>query len=240
MKYTRYDLKKNNKKNNSIVFVVSICVVLIVAFVSGTMISNVFIKKSKSTATSEQKHSKQTEQNKKKTNKVDKGITEIDNFTIIQCGVFSKVENADVLKDEIKHFGNPFICEEDQKYKVILGVYSKEEVDKVTKSLDKGKIEYTKVNINPDLENKASLQIAQIINAQLQIVHSFSDNKAKFVQTNQIKEWCSKLDKVNEDEKNYKVLNDLRNNVQKLPEKITRDNLEELNKNLYKNIKLLQ
>lgn len=153
---------------------------------------------------------------------------------------FSKVENADVLKDEIKHFGNPFICEEDQKYKVILGVYSKEEVDKVTKSLDKGKIEYTKVNINPDLENKASLQIAQIINAQLQIVHSFSDNKAKFVQTNQIKEWCSKLDKVNEDEKNYKVLNDLRNNVQKLPEKITRDNLEELNKNLYKNIKLLQ
>ena len=100
--------------------------------------------------------------------------------------------------------------------------------------------EYTKVNINPDLENKASLQIAQIINAQLQIVHSFSDDKAKFVQTNQIKEWCSKLDKVNEEEKNYKALNDLKNNVQKLPEKITRDNLEELNKNLYKNIKLLQ
>lgn len=240
MKYTRYDLKGNNKKNNNIVFIVSICVVLILAFASGTMISNIFIKKSKNIASSEQKYSRQNEQNKNKTNKVDKGITEIDNFTIVQCGVFSKAANADILKEKIKSFGNPFIYEENKKYKVILGIYSKEEVDKVTTLLDKGKIEYSKVNITPDLENKSNLQIAQIINAQLQIVHSFSDNKAKFVQTNQIKNWCNKLDKVNENEKNYKSLNELKNNVEKLPKKITRDNLEELNKSLYKSVIILK
>nr|WP_307905781.1 hypothetical protein [Clostridium botulinum] len=47
MKYTRYDLKKNNRKNNGLFFIVLICVILILAFLSGTMISNLFIKKPK-------------------------------------------------------------------------------------------------------------------------------------------------------------------------------------------------
>ncbi|NEZ49714.1 SPOR domain-containing protein [Clostridium botulinum] len=240
MKYTRYNLKKNNKKNNSIVFIISICVVLILAFVSGTMISNLFIKKSKGNGKLQQRYSKQNIENNKKASKGDKSITEIDNFIILQCGVFANVSNANVLKQQLNSFGNPFIYEENGKNKVILGMYSTGELDKVTKSLEQGKVEYSKINIKPDLESKANLQIAQIINAQLQILHSFCDDKAKFVQTKQIKEWCSKLDKVNEEEKNYKLLNELKNNVQNLPDKITRDKLEELNKNLYKNIKLLQ
>ncbi|KGM93600.1 hypothetical protein ADU90_10165 [Clostridium botulinum] len=240
MKYTRYDLKKNNRKNNGLFFIVLICVILILAFLSGTMISNLFIKKPKQNDDIGKKAVQNiTEKNNSNKNK-DKNVRKIDDFVIIQCGVFANAENANVLKEKLKSYGNPFIVQENQKNKVILGIYSVVEFQNIEKSLKQGKIEFTKVNIKPDLSSKANLQIAQIIDAQLQILHKFSNDKVKSVQTKQLKEWCSKLEQVDKNEKNYDLLNHLKDNMKKLPQEVTKEKLEEINSYSYKNIKLLQ
>ncbi|AYF53299.1 SPOR domain-containing protein [Clostridium botulinum] len=239
MKYTRYDLKKNNRKNNGIFFIVLICVILILAFLSGTMISNLFIKKPKQNDDFGKKAVQNiTEKNNNK-NK-DKSVREINDFIIIQCGVFANAENANILKEKLKSYGNPFIVKENEKNKVILGIYSVVEFQNIEKLLTQDKIELTKVNIKPDLSSKANLQIAQIIDAQLQILHKFSNNKVKSVQTKQVKDWCSNLEQVDKNEKNYDILNKLKDNIKKLPQEITKEKLEEINSYLYKNIKLLQ
>nr|WP_242946835.1 SPOR domain-containing protein [Clostridium haemolyticum] len=145
-----------------------------------------------------------------------------------------------MLKEKLKSYGNPFIVKENEKNKVILGIYSVVEFQNIEKLLTQDKIELTKVNIKPDLSSKANLQIAQIIDAQLQILHKFSDNKVKSVQTKQVKDWCSNLEQVDKNEKNYDILNKLKDNIKNLPQEITKEKLEEINSYLYKNIKLLQ
>nr|WP_307906115.1 hypothetical protein [Clostridium botulinum] len=38
----------------------------------------------------------------------------------MQCGVFANAENANVLKEKLKSYGNPFIVQENQKIRLYL------------------------------------------------------------------------------------------------------------------------
>lgn len=233
MKYTRYDLKKNNKKNNSMFFLVLICIILILAFISGTMISNLFIKKPK--------HKQSDDPGKKAVQDIGKkNVREIDSFIIVQCGVFSNENNASAVKNKLKSIGDSFIVQDKGKNKVVLGIYSVKEFQGIEKLLKQNNIEFSKTNIEPNLNSKTDLQIAKIVDSELQIIHRFTKGNVKSIHTEKIKEWCSKLESVDSSEKNYTILNEMKNNIKNLPKEITKEKIEEINNYLYINIKSLQ
>lgn len=231
MKYTRYDLKKRN--NNRLFFIVAICGILVLAFVSGTMISNLVIKN----GDEGKAVSKNKPNNIAKSVSNEKNSREIDSFAIIQCGVFTDCNNANNLKNKLSSFGNPFIIKENNKNKVFFGIYSNKDSEESIKKLKKNKIEFSKVIFSPDLTNECNLQIVQIMDGELQVINKFSSDKVKSVQTKQLKKWCLELKNVNKEEKNYKLLCNLKENIKKLPCDILKSNIEDYNTNLYKNLK---
>ncbi|QGU94906.1 SPOR domain-containing protein [Clostridium bovifaecis] len=227
MGYTRYDLKKKNKSN--FIFVFLICGILVLAFISGSIISKLFIKD---------------------INKVDSNTTKVPqqivqpilskNFIAIQCGVFSSKDNAEKVKANLYSMGSPFIASEDGKNKVILGIYTESEVEKIIKKLKDNGIEFSKVSFKYDLNSPCDLQIVEIIDAQLQITGKLSDSKVKSVQTKQLKEWSVSLNAIDKNEKNYNILKELKEYIKNLPDEVSKDKLEEYNIHLYKKLKELK
>lgn len=256
MKYTRYDLKKKN--NNVIFFVLVIAGILALAVISGTIISNMFIKggndqgaKNKGNDSvqvvkkEQEKSNKDNTENKKEnmqenTNKNVKSKTsdnensaDITDYVIIQCGVFSNDENAKKIKEELKGLGNSFLVKEDGKVKVVLGVYSEKDGKKISNILDGKNKEYSQKKFNLKCDNECDVQICKLLDANLQILHKLSDNKVKKVQTKQIKEWLEGLKDVSDNSQNYKVLMELKKNTKSLPAEITRENIDKQYQFLY-------
>ncbi|MCY6957787.1 SPOR domain-containing protein [Clostridium brassicae] len=236
MKYTRYDMKRKN--NNLVFFIVIIAGILIFAFIAGTIISNFFIKdKNNSIKPSENSPKKNTEIIKKETNKNEKNQENVENITeysAIQCGVFSNKDNAETLKQELNQFGKTFLVNEGDKVKVIFGIYSQKEEEKVLKLLDSKKKEYSKIKFNIQPKDECDIQICKLIDANLQIIHKLDDSKVKAVHTNQIKEWSSKLEETNKEGENYKALIELKNNINNLPKEMSKEHIEQQNAFLYK------
>lgn len=237
MKYTRYDLK--NKKNNFVFFLSVISIILILALVFGTLISKMFIKDNNNaviknvTKQNEEKknvNKKEAKQNTKETKsenceneKYVKG--DITNYTIIQCGVFSKKENAEVLKKELAKLGEAFIVNEDNKFKTILGVYNKEETEKIIKILENNKKEYVKINVEITPKDKCDMQICELIDANMQIVHKLSQDDVKGVKTKELKTWAGKLESIDKNSTNYSVLALIKNNIKNFPETLSKESL---------------
>ncbi|MCY6485069.1 SPOR domain-containing protein [Clostridium aestuarii] len=241
MKYTRYNLKK--KKSNGIFFIIIICGILVLALILGTIISNFIIKdinESKSNKNPVEniemnpgdiKNSKE----KKSGEKIYKNTG--GSFIAIQCGVFGSKENADILKVELSDLGNPFIIEEEGKNRVILGIYTEKEAEEQIKILkDNGK-DYTRIKFVFDTNNLCDAQIYEIINGNLQIINKFSDKKVKAVETKQLKEWISKMKKIDKTSENYNKLQNVKDNSNKLPEKISKEQLSKQNIYIYNILK---
>lgn len=227
MGYTRYDLKKKNK--NNFIFVFLICGILVLAFISGSIISKVFIK--------------DINKGDSNTTKVPQQIVQPilgKNFIVIQCGVFSSKDNAEKVKASLYSMGSPFIVNEDGKNKVILGIYIESEAENVIKKLKDSGIEFSKVSFKYDLNNPCNLQIGEMIDAQLQITGKLSDSKVKSVQTKQLKEWSDSLNEIDKSEKNYNILKELKEYIKSLPDEVSKDKLEEYNIYLYKKLKELK
>lgn len=227
MGYTRYDLKKKNK--NNFIFVFLICGILVLAFISGSIISKVFIK--------------DINKDDSSTTKVPQQIVQPilgKNFIVIQCGVFSSKDNAEKVKASLYSMGSPFIVNEDGKNKVILGIYIENEAENVIKKLKDSGIEFSKVSFKYDLNNPCNLQIGEMIDAQLQITGKLSDSKVKSVQTKQLKEWSDSLNEIDKSEKNYNILEELKEYIKSLPDEVSKDKLEEYNIYLYKKLKELK
>lgn len=224
MGYTRYDLRRKKKHNYS--YIILICGVLVLAFISGSIISKLFIKD----INSEESNSLKNQNN------IVQPVGE-KSFIAIQGGVFANKENAEKLKISLSVYGNPFIVSENGKNRVILGIYTEKESEEIINKLKGNNIEFSKISFKYDLSNPCNLQIAETIDAQLQIIEKLSEDNVKSVQTKQLKKWCNDLKSVDENEANYNTLIDLKEHIKKLPDEITKDSLEEYNIYLYKKLK---
>ena len=137
MRYTRYNYKPPRKKNN---FMLVFILILIAAIALGTIFSKL-LPKYNTNATAQDKATKIGLEKEDQTTKdgvdVSKVIAETSTkeYVALQCGVFSKKENALVLKNSLMNFGTPFIIEEDNLIRVLFGIYPKESIDSITKQL---------------------------------------------------------------------------------------------------------
>jgi hypothetical protein len=239
MRYTRYDLKR--RKNSNVFFIALVIGILALAFISGSIISNMFIKdidyKSENTTPNKVDNKNVVEKNK---NTTEENLKSENTFVAIQCGVFINKDNAIALKEKLSPIGTTFIIEEDNKSRVIMGIYTEENSELILKKLSERKIDSSKIKLKVNSEEVCNTQINEIIGAYLQVNSKFSDDKVKSVQTKQLKEWTSSLKEIDKTSINYAILQSLKEEVKILPDQITKSHLENINLQLFGKIKELK
>lgn len=224
MKYTRYNPKK--RKNDSIFYIVTIIMVLVLAYIIGSIISKVFISKTNISI----KNSKSTDI----TSEVKKDQNKFMNYVVIQCGIFDDKKNADEQKTKLQSFGNTFVVDENGKSKILLGIFKDEtKADSVIKNLTDNKIDCKKNNMKFGIDTLCDAEISEIFNGCLEILDKLNEKNVRAVQMDEFKKWTAALKEVDKNSKNISALNDVKKYINALPKEITKDNITDIDKFIF-------
>ena len=220
MRYTRYEYKKHGKLK----FMMSIVVVITVSIGSGLCISKVIFSPKETLG-----NNVQTSQNKNNS-------VQINGIIALQCGYYSKKENADVCIPTISSYCEPFVIEENGNYRVIAGLYNDEIGMKKLEELKSKGIDVAKVTINLPIDTLDSKKFLQVVEGFLQITSKLEESDVKSVKTAEFKTWVNNI--INDGKEiESKKLKDLNKYVESLPEEITKSNSANSVKILYSLIK---
>jgi hypothetical protein len=236
VRYTRYNYKPQRKNNN---FMIVIILTLIAAITLGTIFSRLLPKFINSKTDTGDKN---TEIGLgKDSGEVSKVITETNtkDYVAIQCGAYSKSENTLILKNKLMKFGAPFIIEEDNLYKVMLGIYPSESIDGVVKQLKEDKIDFVKVKLQLISKDKASAQTSEMISADIEILNKLSEKDTKSILTVALKKWLNSLESSVEKGESYSTMTELKSYLTALPEELKKEKTEQEYIYIYKFIKKL-
>lgn len=222
MKYTRYDLKrgKENKAFFTIIFLI-----LMLAFVFGTIIFKLFIKNPISSTTGNIDQVSDSKDKNKSSNSTNNN--QITNFIVVQGGVYKTKENAEAEKALLAQYGTPFVINEGDKTRIFLGIYTEKQGEEIIKSLTEQKVDNSKMLFIVNNDDLCNTEILEIINANLQILNKLAEKNVKAIQTEELKKWCLTLKKVDKESKNISVLNDIKEHVNKLPKELTKESVSE-------------
>ncbi len=155
----------------------------------------------------------------------------------IQSGVFKSADNANKLCIVLSKIGSPFIIMDGDKFRVIFGVYTSEnDADKCVTLLKNNKLESDKLRFLLKISDKSSIEIIEIIEAELQNLRKLEDKNVKSIKTESFKGWINKLPK----EDGNRVLTEIKDYVNKLPAEITKENEEKSIQFLFLELKKLQ
>lgn len=217
MKYTRYDLKKKNKNKNAVFFMFFIGM-LLTALLFGTILSNLFIKNSGKTPVAGS--SKQPKTSDDKNQKVSHSPIK---FLIIQSGFYSSKEGAIEQNDKLKQVVNPFMVEEDGKFKVLAGIYTEQDCDGIVKKINEKSLDNFKITYEIGIDDQSAYELAEIIKAHLQHLTQLTNPNVASVNTESFKTWLSKLPSVEKSSKNYGLLEEYKKYVNSLPDKLGKE-----------------
>ncbi|CAB1239942.1 SPOR domain-containing protein [Clostridium sp. MT-14] len=221
MKYTRYDLKKDNSTKT---FVIFIFIILLSAFILGTFIFQIIVKNPVNlgyTNTSQNKTESEYESNSVLKNEDVK-------FVAVQGGIYKDRNNVEKEKEVLSKHGIPFCITESGKTRVFLGIFSEDDADKIMKSLREQNIETSPKVFTIKQDDICDTEIIQIIDANLKILNKLSSEDVKSIQTVELKRWCSSIEKGEAGNyRNKSILKELKEYINKLPKEITKDNNDE-------------
>ena len=223
MRYTRYEYKKSGK----IKFLCSIAVIVGISIVGGIYISN-FIFDGKQIEDNNSNNSTYSAEGNNE--------GEVQSLIALQCGYYTKEENAKELSTAISKYCHPFIVEEDGKYRVLAGIYKKEDGLKKIEEFKGNNIDVAKVNLNTSSDNIESKKIIEVIDGFLTITNKLEDNEVKSIKTTEFKAWADKIINDGSSVKSKKT-DDLSSYVNNLPDEIDKTNS---NKNIQELYKLLK
>ncbi|WP_058229638.1 hypothetical protein [Clostridium butyricum] len=219
MRYTRYEYKKQGK----IKFVMSVVLVATVSIGSGLYISN-FLFSTKETSNMTQVTQKQNE------------TVQSQGIMALQCGYYSKKENADISIPTISSYCQPFVVEENGNYRVIAGLYDDELGMKKLDELKGKGIDVAKVSIQIPTDTLEGKKIFQIVEGFLQITSKFEESDVKSVKTADFKTWVDGI--INDGNSiQSEKLKDIQSYVQSLPDEISKSNSADSVQSLYTLIK---
>ena len=220
MRYTRYEYKKSNK----IKLLCSVAIIASISIGGGLFISN-FIFDGKQIKNNNSDNSIQ-ENNKE----------EVLSFIVLQCGYYSKEENAKELLTSISKYCDPFIVEEDGKYRVLAGIYKEEDGLKKIEEFKANNIDVAKVNLNISSDNVESKKIIEITDGFLTITSKLEDSGVESIKTTEFKAWADKIITDGSSVESKKT-DDLSSYVKSLPDEINKENRNINIEELYKLIK---
>lgn len=219
MRYTRYEYKKQGK----VKFVMSVVLVATVSIGSGLYISK-FLFSTKETSNVTQVTQKQNE------------TVQSQGIMALQCGYYSKKENADISIPTISSYCQPFVVEENGNYRVIAGLYDDELGMKKLDELKGKGIDVAKVSIQIPTDTLEGKKIFQIVEGFLQITSKFEESDVKSVKTADFKTWVDGI--INDGNSiQSEKLKDIQSYVQSLPDEISKSNSADSVQSLYTLIK---
>ena len=243
MRYTRYNYKPPRKKNN---FMFVFLLIIIAAITLGTIFSKLLPKsdntknavaQEKTTNIGLEKESQTSKDGVDVSKVIPKASTK--DYVALQCGVFSKKENALVLKNSLMSFGTPFIIEEDNLIRVFFGIYPKESSDIITKQLQANKIEYTKISFQINGNDLTSSQINEMISADIKILNKLSEKDIGGYDTVELKKWLLTLQGAEEKSASYATMTEIKSYLTAMPGSLKKEKTEEGYIYIYKFIKKL-
>ncbi|MBU3088599.1 SPOR domain-containing protein [Clostridium gasigenes] len=221
MRYTKYQYKK---KSNGINFLTSVVMMIVgagaIGLIVGTMIFNTVWgnKLMKIGGTSQEVVADET--------------VKKEAFESVQCGYFSKEENANKVLESLGKSYNSFVVKDEEKFRVLAGVFTGEEGDKALKELkDKG-IEAAKVKFTLDEEDKVQEQISAISDGYFKIVTTLKNNEVKAVSTSEFKGWTKELPEITEGDKK-EIIEQFKKHIEELPSELKKENLTDELKYIY-------
>ncbi|MGL5086221.1 MAG: SPOR domain-containing protein [Clostridium sp.] len=221
MRYTKYQYKK---KNSGASFFTSIIIMIVgagaIGLVVGTVIFNT-VWSGKGIKASEPSIDVSTEQ-----------VSSKEVFTTIQCGYFSKEENANKVLESLGKSYNSFISKEEDKFRVLAGVFTEEDGEKVLTDLKTKGIDAAKVKFTLNEENKVEGQVSAIADGYFKIVSTLKDSEVKSLSTTEFKAWSKALPEVTEGD-NKEAVNEFKKHIEQLPEELKKENLTEELKYIY-------
>ena len=219
MRYTRYEYKKQGK----VKFVMSVVLVATVSIGSGLYISK-FLFSTMETSNMTQVTQKQNE------------TVQSQGIMALQCGYYSKKENADISIPTISSYCQPFVVEENGNYRVIAGLYDDELGMKKLDELKGKGIDVAKVSIQIPTDTLEGKKIFQIVEGFLQITSKFEESDVKSVKTADFKTWVDGI--INDGNSiQSEKLKDIQSYVQSLPDEISKSNSADSVQSLYTLIK---
>lgn len=226
MKYTRYDLKQKNDGKSFFLIVVSI---LIFAFFFATVIFKIFTGNgsltNKASSAADTQVNNQTKKGSQNSNAVPDD-QKSGKFIVVQGGIYTDKSNAEQEKNVLKQYGMPFSVTEQDKTRVLLGIYNEKTGKDIAASLTEQKVDNSKIVFSIDEDSPCNTQIVELVNAYIQVLNKISEKNVEAVQTSELKKWTNSLDKV-KDGKNLNALNEIKSYINKLPDKISKDKVEE-------------
>ena len=178
MRYTRYDYKKKGGGG----FFLWILLIIILAVAIGITIFKMFFSEGEISNSLKVPNKSQQEES----------INTAENssiFKIIQCGLFSKEENANSTLTTLPSSMTGFVIQEDGKFKVMAGIYKDEESAKKTEELTKASINNFTIKCCIPKDSSEKMIEAQIIEGYLQIINKFEESDVKSVKTVDFKKW---------------------------------------------------
>jgi hypothetical protein len=213
MRYTRYDYKKKKGDN----FVWWLLLVFILSIVIGIGIYNIFLldgNKSDNGSISNEKILS----------------TEDISFIAIQCGLYSNEQNAQELLKTIPEEYGTFIVKQDEKFKVIAGIFVKEEGEKKSIELTSNNIANFRINFDMSVKDTMIKTEGEIIQGYISIINKLYEKDVKSINTKEFKTWT---EEVAEKTSNNEEINLLVDNIKKLPEEYNKEESIESVKFLY-------
>nr|WP_205603109.1 SPOR domain-containing protein [Clostridium butyricum] len=154
----------------------------------------------------------------------------------LQCGYYSKKENADISIPTISSYCQPFVVEENGNYRVIAGLYDDELGMKKLDELKGKGIDVAKVSIQIPTDTLEGKKIFQIVEGFLQITSKFEESDVKSVKTADFKTWVDGI--INDGNSiQSEKLKDIQSYVQSLPDEISKSNSADSIQSLYTLIK---
>lgn len=114
MRYTRYEYKKSGRLK----FICSVVVIVVMSLGGGVYVSNLIF---------DGKELQNINGNNLMQTSVSDNDGKIQNVIALQCGYYTKEENAKELINSLTQYCQPFIVEDDGKYRVMAGLYTEED-----------------------------------------------------------------------------------------------------------------
>lgn len=213
MKYTRYNYKKKNDKGmKSIVFLITI---ILIALAIGTALAKVIFNGEFSIIDTLNFNKAQNNEEKQVGDSKLYGT-----FEIIQCGYYSKEENALETQKKLNDKVPVYVLKEGDKFRVISGIYSldKGEGDK-SKILELG-VNAIRLKIAIQGDSYYDSLVYGVVDGYIKILEGLKDSKVKSVNTEEFKKWASSFEEKDDKVSEIKLIKEHINN---LPTELTKD-----------------
>ena len=221
MKYTKYQYKK---KNNGIKLLTSLLMTTLSAISIGLLAAWLLLKVIPNIdGLKEVNSTPQIEENNNKENT--SSNEEVERFTLIQCGYFSKEENAKQVLNGMNSDFNSFIVKDAEgKYRVLAGITTEENSSTLMQKLKEKGIENIKVNLDLNKNDEVENQISAITAGYLEILDTAGKEEVKEVNTSDFKKWTNDLEEISDSDK-IEVLKEYKEHIKALPESINKNNI---------------